>query len=231
MSKIDIKRFEYKYFISKQDYVVLKDRISAIMTMDKYASIDGDYSVRSVYFDTLNNTAYYDKLDGVSKREKIRIRIYNGKSDVVKLEVKKKEGAIVRKISSTITVSLAQKIIDVGVVSLNNNEKKMIAPEIMYILERNIHKPVVIVEYMREAFLFDINNVRITFDKEVRKKEYCRDFFEKNLQLEHITDIPFIILEVKFNTYLPTYISRLLTFNNNHRLAISKYCASREFIY
>ncbi|PIT86725.1 MAG: hypothetical protein COU33_01540 [Candidatus Magasanikbacteria bacterium CG10_big_fil_rev_8_21_14_0_10_43_6] len=230
MSSVFVNRFEYKYFLSQADYMVLKARIGEVLQRDPYAGEDGTYRVRSLYFDTLANTAYYDKIDGVSKRAKVRMRMYNGDLGTIKLEIKEKHGDVVRKISSQIDEHVAQHLIQKGI-DAHEFDVAAIDSEMRQYLDRDIYKPVVMIEYIREAFWGQINDVRITFDSHVKKKEYTKDFLHANAVLERAEELPFVILEVKFNTSLPPYISRLLTFNNHHRLAISKYCLSRELIY
>ena len=59
-------RHEYKYLISKADAELLKRRLPHIMERDPHAGETGRYTIRSLYFDDFNNTAYYDKTDGVN---------------------------------------------------------------------------------------------------------------------------------------------------------------------
>ena len=69
-------RHEYKHIINYGDYLALKSRLSIFMQTDKH-SIDGQYKIRSIYFDDMNDSCYQDKINGVNKRSKYRLRYYN----------------------------------------------------------------------------------------------------------------------------------------------------------
>ena len=70
-------RNEYKHQINLADYYGLRTRISAIAQHDSYALEDGKYFIKSLYFDNYLDKALREKVDGVNKREKFRIRYYN----------------------------------------------------------------------------------------------------------------------------------------------------------
>ena len=70
-------RYEIKYIINKDMAEVLKQRLSLVMDKDINGASDGKYLIRSLYFDDMEKTAYYEKVDGVEFRKKYRIRIYN----------------------------------------------------------------------------------------------------------------------------------------------------------
>jgi len=226
-----VKRFEYKFYITKFDYLVLRERINQVMTVDKYAKDERQYLIRSLYFDNLNNTFYTDKLDGFQYRKKIRLRMYNNDPNFIKLEIKQKEGSVIKKSSIKINQAVAEQIITDSSKMTSLLQDFTTPDEVLYAVGQEFYKPVVIVEYDREAYCLDFNNVRVTFDKNVRKQEHNFDFFNPNLYLEKPDEIEPIVLEVKFNNFLPREINNLLTFNNTQRLAISKYCLSRNLIY
>lgn len=69
-------RHEYKHIINYGDYLALKSRLGVFMKTDEH-SIDGQYKIRSIYFDDMNDSCYQDKINGVNKRSKYRIRYYN----------------------------------------------------------------------------------------------------------------------------------------------------------
>ena len=80
-------RHEVKHEISSHDMLVLRQRLQAVMKPDRHA-VDGKYEIRSLYFDNLDDDALREKLDGVSIREKYRIRLYNNNQSVIRLERK-----------------------------------------------------------------------------------------------------------------------------------------------
>ena len=70
-------RHEWKHPISPTDLLILRQPLGAVMQPDRHA-IDGKYFIRSLYFDTPYDKALKEKINGISCREKFRIRYYNG---------------------------------------------------------------------------------------------------------------------------------------------------------
>ena len=95
-------RHEWKHEISVFDVLCLRQRLSSVMTPDPHAQ-GGRYSVRSLYFDDLRDTALREKLDGVSRREKFRLRCYNGDDSYLVLEKKSKVGGLCAKEQTCLT--------------------------------------------------------------------------------------------------------------------------------
>ena len=83
-------RYELKFLLNESQAQILKQRLSLIMEPDGN-SIDGNYFIRSLYFDDVNSTAYYEKIDGLEEREKYRIRYYNFDRTYIMLELKGKK--------------------------------------------------------------------------------------------------------------------------------------------
>jgi len=92
-----------KYYINYFEYEVLRRRFRTILNNDKFSDKNGEYHIRSLYFDDIRNTALYEKQSGISSRKKYRIRIYNLSSDLIKLEKKERVGQFIRKESETLT--------------------------------------------------------------------------------------------------------------------------------
>ena len=88
---LSVTRSELKYWISYQDSLLLQDEMAKLLSYDSYSE-NGFYRVKSLYFDSINNIDYMEKLAGTEKR-KIRLRIYDEDADFAKLELKQKEGA------------------------------------------------------------------------------------------------------------------------------------------
>lgn len=95
-------RHEWKHEISIFDVLCLRQRLSSVMTPDPHAQ-GGRYFVRSLYFDDLRDTALREKLDGVSHREKFRLRCYNGDDSYLVLEKKSKVGGLCAKEQTCLT--------------------------------------------------------------------------------------------------------------------------------
>jgi len=217
-------RHEFKYYINYFEYHTLRNRLKAVLKRDKFADENGNYHIRSLYFDDIKNEALFEKQAGVLERNKYRIRIYNLEDNIIKLESKKRVGQFISKTSQIITKKEYNFI-------LNNENFKSEGLLNRFLLDKQtqILKPKVIVDYVREAYVSDINNIRITFDKELKTGLYKTDIFDKELPMIDVIEEPKMILEIKFDNFLPDFIKNLLQIDTNQRYAISKYTICRKF--
>ena len=90
------------------------------------------------------------------------------------------------------------------------------------------YKPRVVVDYLRDAYIYDMFNIRITIDKDVRSCSNSFNIFSDDLHLIPIFEKKKHILEVKFDQILPDYILNLIQVSRFERMAISKYTLSRR---
>ena len=70
-------RHEWKIEINTADLLALRSRLRVLMEPDAHAA-GGRYQIRSLYFDSPTDRALWEKIDGMNRREKFRIRYYNG---------------------------------------------------------------------------------------------------------------------------------------------------------
>lgn len=226
LSDVSVVRTEKKYSISQCQQNTLIYRLEPIMSIDKYSNIDG-YMVRSLYFDSIYDNDYFDKISGVELRKKIRLRIYSPEQTTVKLELKQKQGSAQKKTSLSITKKLAEEMICgnyTGLAELNSE----LALNLYQILETGLYRPKCIVEYHRIAFAEGSNDTRVTIDSEIGTSLFCDRFFDKNLNLMPVRREP--VLEIKYNGFLLSNIKQVLDFADAPELAISKYAMSRQLL-
>jgi hypothetical protein len=220
-------RRELKYYINYIDYLNLKNRLSNIFSKDINSTKDGWYHVRSLYFDDKSNSSYHEKMSGVEKRNKYRIRIYNLDKDPVKIEIKSKINNIIIKDSAIIKAENVNKLISGDYSSLLNYNNPT-TNKIYCEFTKDFYKPVVIVDYIRDAYNLDINNVRITFDSEIKKHEINLDsLFANNIDMSNVLNNNKIIMEIKYSGFIPSWLKNLLQVPRFERCAISKYTLSR----
>lgn len=222
------ERHELKYYINQGDMIALGHRLSGALSADAHANEKGEYFIRSLYFDDAYNSAYYDKMDGVMGRDKYRIRIYNLSDNVIFLERKRKIGDLIQKSSVRISRKLCEQLISGSTKALLRAENPLLN-DMFREMTTKLLRPVVMVDYTRETFVFPAENVRITFDKNLRSCLYSRDLFGENLFSVSPLDDGREILEVKYDHYLPDFISHLLSDTPVERSAISKYVLCRRF--
>ncbi|BES65004.1 polyphosphate polymerase domain-containing protein [Gottschalkiaceae bacterium SANA] len=225
MILLDVLRQEKKYRISLLAYQQLDFRLQAIMQADQNNNGQG-YLVRSLYFDTVRDQDYAEKLDGLHERKKIRLRIYDPETKTVKLEMKEKIGENQRKRSLLVTKQEAQAFIQ-GDFKALLQYKNPFALELYGILSFGCYRPKCIIEYRRKAYISATNQTRLTFDYELQATEANLDLFSEQLQTRPIAPMDSVVFEVKYDHFLLTYIRDLIRSCNKTESAMSKYCMGR----
>ena len=224
-------RHELKLFISPIQYQVLSRTLKATLNPDPNGDENNQYHIRSLYFDTAYDSALYDKINGTANRDKYRIRIYNFSDQMIRLECKSKFRDLISKRSVRITRDLAEQLISADPTGLESTASGLVSDTFRE-MRTNLLHPVVIVDYLREAYLHPAEEVRITFDMQLRSGLNSVDMFNPYLPTVPPFDHDEIILEVKYNQVLPPYIASLLTYalrDGACRSAISKYVYCRRF--
>ena len=219
-------RHEWKHEISFMDLLVLRQRLSAVAKRDTHA-VNGKYFIRSLYFDNLEDKALREKLDGISKREKFRIRYYNNDTSVINLEKKSKIGGLGNKQSANLTAEEAQWIVD-GKLDWMLHSERPLVQELYVKMTTEGLRPKTIVDYTREPFIYTPGNVRVTLDYDIRTGLSCVDFLNPDCPTIPAGDGK-IILEVKWDEFLPGIIRDAVQLENRRVGAFSKYAACRIY--
>jgi len=144
-------RHELKYYINYKEYIGLQKRLSRILQTDRHSDENGNYHIRSLYFDDVFNSALYEKNYGIFRRQKFRIRIYNKSSSVIKMERKRKYDKYICKESASLTPAEYQKILDGDIDFLAGSTNEVIT-DFLVKTKTKLLKPKVIVDYIREAY-------------------------------------------------------------------------------
>lgn len=145
-------RHELKFFINEMQYQVLSRQLDRVLWRDPNGDVNNEYHIRSLYFDTIFNDAYFDKMDGDQNRDKYRIRIYNMRDTNIKLECKTKVGSLISKRSLGIPRDLAEQIIACDPTGLEQTRYGLLS-DLYREMTCKLLRPVVIVDYVREAYL------------------------------------------------------------------------------
>ena len=218
-------RHEYKHEISRGDMLVLRSRLSAVMKRDTHA-IDGKYFIRSLYFDNASDKALREKINGVNMREKFRIRYYNNDTSVIHLEKKSKVNGLCLKDSATLTKEMAQAIADGDYGWMMTSDEPLIREFYTKIMGQGL-RPKTIVDYIREPFVFAAGNVRVTMDYDIRTGMNCTDFLSSDCITMPTEDV--IILEVKWDEFLPDVIRDIIQLPSCRTGNYSKYAVCRIY--
>ena len=206
----------------------ITNRLKHIASIDTSSTPNGRYKIRSLYFDNFYDKVLMEKINGFNMREKFRIRFYNNDTSFIRLEKKSKNNGLCLKESTILTKEQCKDI-------TNNNlhwikySKDNLLLEFYSKCKYQLLKPKTIVDYIREAFVYEPGNVRITFDMDVRTGVYSRNtIFDPSLPVAP-TNTNLIILEVKYDEFLPEIINNVIQTNNRETATISKYAASRIY--
>ncbi len=224
-----VKRYELKYYINDLDSVVLAKRLSEILKRDAFAKKKRGYFIRSLYFDSFDDEALFDKQSGDLKRAKYRMRIYDFNSKEVKFEIKHKINNQIYKESAIISRESAYRVIDGDYFELLKYNNKILN-KIYIKFTTSLYRPKVIIDYIRDAYIFDFFNLRITLDRDVRSNNEDFDLFSKDLHTVPVILEGKQILEVKYENLLPSFVKEALSGFALERQAISKYTLGRRFL-
>ena len=219
-------RHEWKHEINHADLLTLRQRLRAVAKPDPHA-VNGKYLIRSLYFDNAADKALREKLDGVSRREKFRIRYYNGDTSVIHLEKKSKLGGLGNKQSVSLTAVQAQAITDGNLDWMSESPEELVR-ELYAKMRLQGLRPKIIVDYTRQPFIFAPGNVRVTLDYDIRTGFCCTDFLKPTCITIPAGDAP-IILEVKWDNFLPDIIRDAIQLPGRHVTAFSKYAQCRIY--
>lgn len=225
----DLKfRNEVKHYINLLDYMAMRSRLMQIMKIDKNSNSDREYRIRSLYFDNIRNKVLMEKIHGINHREKFRIRFYNDNHSFIRLEKKSKINGLCNKISEPISKEECERIVRGDIDFLRESDKGLFL-ELYSKMKWDILKPKAIVDYTREAYVYPVGNVRITFDKNIRTGIHSKNLFDMNLPTVNAIDNRYIVLEVKYDEFLPEIIQHIIQTGDRQATAISKYAAARIY--
>lgn len=219
-------RHELKHEITYADLLTLRMRLGAVMTPDPHAK-DGKYFIRSLYFDNRTDIALREKQDGINYREKFRIRLYDGDTSHIRLEKKTKLHGLGNKQSARLSAEEAQAIVDGDLDWMRDAAHPLITELYAKMKDRGL-RPRTIVDYTREPYIFAPGNVRVTLDYDIRTGLGCTDFLSPCCITVPAGD-PVIILEVKWDAYLPSVIRDIVQLEGRRTAAFSKYAACRIY--
>lgn len=223
-----VYRHEYKHAINLLDYHTLRQRLRPITRLDPNAKADGRYHIRSLYFDNDDDKALREKLYGLPTREKFRLRLYNGSGDFIRLEKKSKANGLCHKQSAKLTRAQAEQLLALDTAWMPDTGDALLA-ELYAKMRYQRLRPKTLVDYWREAYIFPYGNVRVTFDSEVRTGLYATGLFDQNVPTLRTGEPGVLLLEIKYDHFLPDIIRDLIQTNTRRTEAFSKYAACRIY--
>ncbi len=223
-----VDRHEEKFLLSPAEALYTRGLLDALLCRDSH-SLAGAYFIRSLYFDTTDAADYTDKVLGVSERRKVRLRLYDTSARRVRLEVKEKSGSYSHKTGVWMSRADARRLIegDTGPLFADAGAE---ARRIWLNFARELRRPAALIDYERTAWTMPVERVRITLDEHVRAAKSSA-LFDPGVPMVGVHSDRAVILEVKYDRYLPAYMRRALSSVCAQSMSISKYGAAREMLY
>ncbi len=221
-------RHELKHYINLMDVITIRQRLKAVAQLDPNVNKDGKYHIRSLYFDNFENKVLREKLDGINKREKFRLRYYNHDASWIRLEKKEKINGLCCKISAPITREECEKLL-CGDWDWMPHSKYGLVVELYAKMRFQNLRPYTIVDYIREPFVYKPGNVRVTLDYNIQTGNYSLDFFNPDLPTLATCGSGTAVLEVKYDAFLPRIIADIIQTKSRPAAAFSKYVAARVY--
>lgn len=221
-------RHELKYPVSAAELHMLRNRISNLVPLDSHVGEAGSYSIRSLYFDDIYNSCFYENENGTDPREKFRIRIYNHSTDRITLECKRKERGKTLKTSCPLTIEQTRMLMEGRVLPDIANQPEVLRKLTLRMMTKGM-RPVVIVEYDRIPYVYPNGNVRVTMDMNVSSSSDIGRFLDAQIPKRPIMPAGQHLLEVKFDEYLPDFIHHNLNLHSLTQTAYSKYYLCRKY--
>lgn len=219
-------RHEWKHEIDASDFITITQRLKAVAKPDIHGN-EGDYRVRSLYFDNPADKALREKLDGVNKREKFRLRYYGNDISYIRLEKKSKWNGLCSKELTQISKENVDKLLS-GEYRWMKEEQSPLTGELYSKIMRQGLRPKTIVEYDRKAYIYEPGNVRVTLDYHIRTGMLRTDFLNRHSVLIPVRDTA-VIMEVKWDAFLPEIIRDAVQLKGRFSSAFSKYAVCRVY--
>ena len=219
-------RHEWKHEINASDFITITQRLSAVARPDAHGN-EGNYIIRSLYFDNSSDKALREKIDGINRLDNFRLRQYNNEISYINLDKKSKYNGLISKELVQVSNTDVEKLLN-GKYQWLADPKTPLTNELYSKMMSQGLKPKTIVEYERKAYIYKPGNVRITLDYHIRTGMLSTDFLNKECILIPIRN-PNVIMEVKWDGFLPEIIRDVVQLKGRFSSAFSKYAACRVY--
>jgi hypothetical protein len=226
-------RYEIKYLLPSDRVPDLRRELVARMDADSHGT-DRGYGVWSTYYDTRDLRFYWEKIEGLKFRRKLRIRHYGDRSDVgddteVHVEIKQRVNRVTQKRRVALPYHLARDLCDGRRMVEHTPGQAAFLEEVLELISVLDLRPVAMTGYQREAYVGRDADVglRVTLDHRVRGRD--RDFhFAAEAENRLIVPARLSVVEFKADERVPYWLTDLAARMNLSIVRVSKYCQSVE---
>jgi SPX domain protein involved in polyphosphate accumulation len=226
------ERFELKYLLSREQAAALAAEVAPYMDEDSHGAGD-PYAITSLYYDTPDLRCYWEKVDGLRYRRKLRIRHYEGRSELrpettVFVEIKQRVNRTVQKRRAGFPYAVACALCEGEEIECDAARGPFVR-EVQAFVDTQRLQPTAITSYFRRALVGTVYDpgLRITFDTDIRYRVVDLDLASRNPG-HHMLHPERVLLEVKANERIPRWLAALVGEFNARVVRISKYCQGIE---
>ena len=226
-------RYEIKYFLPETQIPEFREKVRSRMGEDSNKN-NQSKRITSLYYDTSDLKFYWEKIEGLRFRRKLRIRVYGEPETIndesaVFVEIKQRVNRVTQKRRISLPYAQARMLCDERTDPNNASVRQAFVNEVLTLCQMADLKPMVITTYHREAYVgIDADlGLRITIDHRVQGRD--RDFYlgisaeNKFIVPQHLS-----IIEVKANERVPTWFTDLAAEMSLDVIRVSKYCKAIE---
>ena len=229
-------RFELKYLIPLKTAEAFKQALGAYLVPDQHGGSAGSYLLTSLYYDSPDFKFYWEKVEGIKFRRKLRIRVYGEIASLtpqtpVFVEIKQRLDRVTQKRRILLPYQAAQALCDGRIRPECLPAERPVVDEMLAMIEQYQLQPASVISYQRQAMVgtdYDIG-LRVTFDTDLR-------YNGQHLQLHDTQPNGFMfppdwtVMEIKVNERIPYWLTELVAKYNLRLTRVSKYARSIELI-
>jgi hypothetical protein len=232
-------RFELKYLVPTKAAEQFKRSLRTFLVPDDHGDSRGCYYVSSLYYDGPDLTFFWEKVDGIKFRRKLRIRHYEsaqplGDDTPVFVEIKQRLNRVTQKRRVLLPYRGALRLCDERQMPEASLYVKTaydadVLDEVASMLWQYDLGRASVVRYARQALIgteYDIG-LRVTFDTDL---SYRCDPLELDGETDGLPLFPpdWTVIEIKVNERIPYWLTELVAAHNLNLVRVSKYCRSVE---
>lgn len=228
-------RYELKYILNLEQYYQLAEILPNYLQTDERGDKHGRYKITSLYYDTDDYKAYWDKIEGHKFRRKLRVRVY-GRETVTPetlcfAEIKQRINKTLQKKRVYIPYAEAEALCGASEPIASevemSEEDLAVTSEIRYLQSTLQLRPACVVTYDRMAFDGSEyeDGLRITFDTNLKGRTHDLSLLSY-VPNQFFISPDYCIMEVKVNYRVPYWLTELVGKYGLTLRRISKYCAT-----
>ena len=225
------QRYEFKYILNKRISDQIENEARHFMVYDGFVQkeLNNQYFVRSLYYENVFSSNFYEKVDGMKIRRKYRLRTYGNSFNPkipIFFEVKGRNLERTYKKRTSVKYEYLNYFLDKNqnfkLLSLHPNNE-MIRRFIFDSLKKDI-KPYILIDYVRRPYVNKFGlYFRLTFDNNLLSTRANNLFSDKKYLSWLACKAGYTILEVKFDRSIPAWFHRIIQSYNLNRRSISKF--------